>query len=76
MKRGIPIVVLDYNAQTLDKHIKSTEIIGQLTGQKDRAAKMAKEYKDIVEHIQTTVKKCEISKTTESVCRVWSWWPS
>ena len=22
---GIPIVVLDYNAQTLDKHIKSTE---------------------------------------------------
>ena len=31
---GIPIVVLDYNAQTLDKHIKSTEIIGQLTGQK------------------------------------------
>ena len=57
---GIPIVVLDYNAQTLDKHIKSTEIIGQLTGQKERAAKMAKEYKDIVEHIQTTVKKCKI----------------
>ena len=39
MKRVFQIVVLDYNAQTLDKHIKSTEIIGQLTGQKDRAAK-------------------------------------
>ena len=59
---GIPIVVLDYNAQTLDKHIKSTEIIGQLTGQKDRAAKMAKEYKDIVEHIQTTVKNAKLAK--------------
>ena len=59
---GIPIVVLDYNAQTLDKHIKSTEIIGELTGQKDRAAKMAKEYKDIVEHIQTTVKNAKLTK--------------
>ena len=36
---GIPIVVLDYNAQTLDKHIKSTEIIGELTGQEDRRSK-------------------------------------
>ena len=44
---GIPIVVLDYNAQTLDKHIKSTEIIGQLTGQKERAAKMAKDTKTL-----------------------------
>ena len=53
---GIPIVVLDYNAQTLDKHIKSTEIIGELTGQKDRAAKIAKEYKDIVELFKRRLK--------------------
>ena len=42
---GIPIVVLDYNAQTLDKHIKSTEIIGQLTGQKDLPRKWLKNTK-------------------------------
>ena len=29
---GIPIVVLDYNAQTLDKHIKSTEIHWSIDG--------------------------------------------
>lgn len=45
---GIPIVVLDYNAQTLDKHIKSTEIIGELTGQKDRAAKLRKNTKTLL----------------------------
>lgn len=44
---GIPIVVLDYNAQTLDKHIKSTEII-ELTGQEDRAAKWRKNTKTLL----------------------------
>ncbi|WP_159991965.1 ABC transporter substrate-binding protein [Pelistega ratti] len=59
---GIPIVVLDYNAQTLPKHLRSTEIIGELTGQKERAAKMAKEYQDIVDHIQTTVKVAKVER--------------
>ena len=72
---GIPIVVLDYNAQTLDKHIKSTEIIGELTGQKDRAAKIAKNTKTLL-NISRLRLKCKISKTTKSVCGVWSWWPS
>ena len=62
MKRVFQLWYQIYNAQTLDKHIKSTEIIGELTGQKDRAAKIAKEYKDIVEHIQTTVKNAKLAK--------------
>ena len=44
---GIPIVVLDYNAQTLDKHIKSTEIIGQLTGRKIVPRKWLKNTKTL-----------------------------
>ncbi|WP_321160313.1 hypothetical protein [Marinomonas rhodophyticola] len=36
---GIPIVVVDYNAQTLDRHIKSTQLIGQLTGQENALKK-------------------------------------
>ena len=31
---GIPVVVVDYNAQTLERHLKSTEIIGIITGQR------------------------------------------
>jgi ABC-type Fe3+-hydroxamate transport system substrate-binding protein len=46
---NIPIVVIDYNAQTLDRHIKSTNIIGQLTGQNERARKITDEYKQTIE---------------------------
>ena len=29
---GIPIVVLDYNAQTVEMHVKSTELLGAMMG--------------------------------------------
>lgn len=54
---GIPIVVIDYNAQTLARHIKSTLIIGQLTGQQDRARKIADEYRAAVELVTSRVAK-------------------
>ncbi|WP_421850572.1 ABC transporter substrate-binding protein [Marinomonas sp.] len=56
---GIPIVVVDYNAQTLERHIKSTQIIGQLTGQEKRAEKIADEYKQTIE---TTLQRIEAAK--------------
>lgn len=34
---GIPIVVVDYNAQTLEAHLASTRVIGTLMGTEDRA---------------------------------------
>ena len=40
-KAGIPIVVLDYNAQTVAKHVQSTKLIGTLTGQQQKADKLA-----------------------------------
>lgn len=50
---GIPVVVLDYNAQTVAKHIQSTEILGQIMGAEERAAQLADEYADAVGAIQT-----------------------
>ncbi|MCG3728125.1 ABC transporter substrate-binding protein [Vibrio cincinnatiensis] len=41
---GIPIVVVDYNAQTVERHVKSTQLIGIITGQEKRAAAIASEY--------------------------------
>lgn len=59
---GVPIVVLDYNAQTAAKHIRSTEIIGTLTGQPQKAAKLAGDYQRIVDTIQSRVKKAGLPK--------------
>jgi len=42
---GIPVVVLDYNAQTLEKHVASTLALGKLMGTEDRAEKLAADYK-------------------------------
>lgn len=61
-KAKIPVVVLDYNAQTLDKHIRSTHIIGTLTGQQQRAQKIANEYKAVVDGINARLKKAGLPK--------------
>ena len=41
---GIKVVVVDYNAQTVERHVQSTLIIGQLTGQEKRAKEIADNY--------------------------------
>ncbi|WP_373741893.1 ABC transporter substrate-binding protein [Neisseria sp.] len=61
-KAGIPVVVLDYNAQTVAKHVKSTEIIGTLTGRPERAKQLADDYKAIADDIQARVKKANLPK--------------
>ena len=42
---GIPVVVVDYNAQTLARHVNSTLIIGTLTGEDARAKRWPKTMK-------------------------------
>ena len=61
-KAGIPIVVLDYNAQTVAKHVQSTKLIGTLTGQQQKADKLAADYKRIADTIQARVKKANLPK--------------
>ncbi len=49
---GIPIVVLDYNAQTVEMHVKSTQLLGQLMGAEERAQTLAEEYAAAVAEVQ------------------------
>jgi len=59
---GIPIVVVDYNAQTLERHLQSTHIIGELTGQEARADKIADEYETLVTDIHTKIADAGLKK--------------
>ncbi|WP_083601772.1 ABC transporter substrate-binding protein [Vibrio quintilis] len=59
---GIPVVVIDYNAQTLERHLQSTRIIGQITGQEKRAEKIAREYQQMVQLIADRLAKHKLPK--------------
>ncbi|RKD26655.1 ABC-type Fe3+-hydroxamate transport system, substrate-binding protein [Caminicella sporogenes DSM 14501] len=54
---GIPVVVVDYNAQTVEKHVASTEIIGKVMGKEERAKQLADEYVAAVKDVQKRVEK-------------------
>ncbi len=54
---GIPVVVTDYNAQTLEKHLASTRIIGKVMAREERAEKIAGEYEAAVLDVIARVKK-------------------
>ncbi|MCB6178981.1 ABC transporter substrate-binding protein [Rhodobacter sp. Har01] len=45
---GIPVVVVDYNAQTLAAHLASTRVIGTLMGSEDRAERLATLYEAMI----------------------------
>ncbi len=59
---GIPVVVVDYNAQTVERHVQSTKLIGVITGQQQRAEKIAKEYQQNVEMISRRLAKANLPK--------------
>ena len=52
---GIPIVVIDYNAQLLERHLSSTRAIGKVMGTEVRAEELARlyerEYNDVLARI-------------------------
>ncbi|WP_226893777.1 ABC transporter substrate-binding protein [Nisaea sediminum] len=58
-KAGIPIVVVDYNAQTLEKHIASTHLIGKVMASESRADRLAAEYEAAVTDVLARVAKAE-----------------
>ncbi|MEL0612398.1 ABC transporter substrate-binding protein [Marinomonas arenicola] len=59
---GIPVIVVDYNAQTLARHVKSTHIIGVITGQQERAAKIADDYTNNMTMITERLAKANLPK--------------
>lgn len=52
---GIPVVVVDYNAQTVDRHLDSTRVIGALMGVEERADALAAEYAAAVADVEARV---------------------
>lgn len=54
-KAGIPVVVIDYNAQTLERHVASTLLLGEVTGQQDRARELADLYSAAVNDVQQRI---------------------
>jgi len=59
---GIPIVVVDYNAQTLKRHLESTRIIGRITGQEKRAKQIADEYESAIRLIEKRIADAHVPK--------------
>lgn len=59
-KAGVPIVVVDYNAQTLERHMASTALLGEIAGQPGRAAAMNQEYKAAVDDIKARLAKAKL----------------
>lgn len=56
---GIPIVVLDYNAQTIEKHVRSTLVLGKLMGQESRAQALVDNYQAAMEAVMARVEKAQ-----------------
>ncbi|MBT0569826.1 ABC transporter substrate-binding protein [Curvibacter sp. CHRR-16] len=54
---GIPIVVVDYNAQLLERHLASTRVIGKVMGTSARAEELAKLYESEYSKVLARVPK-------------------
>ena len=52
---GIPVVVLDYNAQEVEKHVASTLALGAVLGTHQRAQALAELYADAVAGVEARV---------------------
>ncbi len=61
-KLHIPVVVVDYNAQTVAQHVKSTHIFGQLTGNTARANELADFYQSSIAEVQKRVSAAHQAK--------------
>lgn len=59
---GIPVVVVDFNAQTLERHLDSIRVLGQLTGETARAQRIAYEYRQVVEILQQRIAKAKLPR--------------
>lgn len=52
---GVPIVVLDYNSQTVEKHVASTLALGKLMGVEARAQELADNYRRAMDEVMQRV---------------------
>ncbi len=58
---GIPMVVIDYNAQLLERHVASTRALGKVMGQEARAEELATLYESRYRDVMARVAKAQAS---------------
>ena len=56
---GIPLVVIDYNAQTLESHLASTRILGKVMGTEARSEELARFYESKFKDVLARVEKAK-----------------
>ncbi|MDO4636808.1 MAG: ABC transporter substrate-binding protein [Lautropia sp.] len=54
---GIPVLTLDYNAQTIEKHVASTLALGKIMGQEKRAQALADNYRKAFADIDARIRR-------------------
>ncbi|MGH6859808.1 MAG: ABC transporter substrate-binding protein [Phyllobacterium sp.] len=59
---GIPVVVVDYQAQTQERHLASTRLIGKVIGAEDRAETIAQDYERAIRDVKSRVGKAGAPK--------------
>jgi len=64
---GIPVVVVDFNAQTVEMHEKSAMTIGKLMGAEARAKQLVNEYKAAVADVSKRVAASNQEKAKKRV---------
>lgn len=58
---GIKVIALDYNAQTLERHLLSTRVLGAVMGQPERAEALATLYRSKIEDTLARIAKAGAS---------------
>ena len=56
---GIAVIVLDYHAMTLENHVKSTQILGQLLNREEVANAQILRYRDVINTLQSRIAKIQ-----------------
>lgn len=59
---GIPVVVVDYHAQTDERHLASTRLIGRIVGAEERAEDIARDYSDAIADVRARIEKAGRAK--------------
>jgi ABC-type Fe3+-hydroxamate transport system substrate-binding protein len=59
---GIPLVVIDYNAQTLESHLASTRLLGTIMGAEARAEELARFYEARFKDVMMRVEKASVTR--------------
>lgn len=62
IEANIPIIILDYNRETLERHLLSTKLLGEITGEKKKAAELTKWYEGIANEVQSRIAKAKRKK--------------